>query len=85
MDRILGKYEHGSEEMPLWLKQEMGKGRGRIEYDDGIPVKVTIYTVGGTKVLKPGDVVLKLKSGMTVVPKEAAAKYIKAKEAKADV
>lgn len=85
MDKVLGKYEHGREDVPLWLKQEMGKGRGRVEYEDGVPVRVVIYTVGGTKVLKEGDVVLKLKSGMTVVPKEAAAKYIKAREVKADV
>lgn len=85
MDKVLGTYEYGRDKVPEWLREEMSRGRGRIEYEDGEAVKATIYTVGGTKVLKPGDVVLKLKSGMTVLPKEAARKYMKPKEVKKDV
>lgn len=85
MDKVLGKYEHGKDKVPDWLREEMSRGRGRIEYEDGVPVRAVIYTVGGTKVLCPGDVVLKLKAGMTVLPKEAAARYMREREVSEDV
>lgn len=81
MDKVLGRYEYGKDKVPDWLREEMSRGRGRIEYEDGVPVRAVIYTVGGTKVLHKGDVVLKLKTGMTVLPKAAADRYMKEREA----
>ena len=43
--------------------------------DDRKVVSVTIYAPTRTLTAFPGDVIMKLKSGMSVVPKEKAVKY----------
>lgn len=70
------KFVLGKDKMPVWFNDETAKGRAKVNMDDDRKiVSVTIYTPTRTLTALPGDVIMKLKSGMSVIPKEKAVKY----------
>lgn len=70
------KFVLGKDKMPVWFNDETARGRAKVNLDeDRNIVSVTIYTPTRTLTALPGDVIMKLKSGMSVIPKEKAVKY----------
>lgn len=64
------------EKLPEWFKEYCSSGRAKVIYDDeGDFEKIIIYAPAKTYEAKKDDVVLLLKSGLTVLTKEQAAKY----------
>lgn len=79
------KFVLGKDKMPVWFNDETARGRAKVNMDDDRNVvSVTIYTPTKTLTALPGDVIMKLKSGMSVVPKEKAVKYGVVNENKKD-
>ena len=77
------KFVLGKDKMPVWFNDETARGRAKVNLDDDRKVvSVTIYAPTRTLTAFPGDVIMKLKSGMSVVPKEKAVKYGVVKENK---
>lgn len=74
----LEKFTIGSGNFPEWFNKELTKGRGHIntDPDTGMVTGVTIFTVAGTLKGKNGDVVLKTRNGMTVIPASKAKTYL---------
>lgn len=64
-------------QFPSWFTEQASKGRARINYneEDGTLVDITVYTPTKNYVARLGDKIMLLKSGMTVLPKAAAAKF----------
>lgn len=70
------KFVLGKDKMPVWFNDETVRGRAKVNLDeDRNVVSVTIYTPTRTLTALPGDVIMKLKSGMSVIPKDKAVKY----------
>lgn len=70
------KFVLGKDKMPVWFNDETARGRAKVNLDeDRKVVSVTIYTPTKTLTALPGDIIMKLKSGMSVIPKEKAVKY----------
>lgn len=70
------KFVLGKDKMPVWFNDETARGRAKVNLDeDRNIVSVTIYTPTRTLTALPGDVIMKLKSGMSVIPKDKAVKY----------
>lgn len=70
------KFVLGKDKMPVWFNDETARGRAKVNLDeDRNIVSVTIYTPTRTLTALPGDIIMKLKSGMSVIPKEKAVKY----------
>lgn len=70
------KFVLGKDKMPVWFNDETAMGRAKVNLDDDRKVvSVTIYTPTKTLTALPGDIIMKLKSGMSVIPKEKAVKY----------
>lgn len=82
MDRVLGRHIVTGKGFPDWVKQELASGKGKLNADDGEFQSLLFYTPSGTVVAKAGDVVLKTKAGIVVVPQKAR-KYME-REAAAD-
>lgn len=74
-------YVVGKEKAPLWLNEEAAAGRVRANYEDGEMVNMLVYTTTGSIVAKVGDIVVLLKSGLSVIPASEAKKYGVQKEA----
>lgn len=70
------KFVLGKDKMPVWFNDETARGRAKVNLDeDRNIVSVTIYTPTRTLTALSGDVIMKLKSGMSVIPREKAVKY----------
>lgn len=70
------KFVLGKDKMPVWFNDETARGRAKVNLDeDRNIVSVTIYTPTRTLTALPGDVIMKLKSGMSVIPNDKAVKY----------
>ena len=68
-------YIVGDGRKPDWLDSESAGGRIRMVYDDGELLHASVSTVGGVKKAKAGDVIVKQKSGLSVLTAEQARKY----------
>lgn len=77
MNKILGEYIVTGKDFPSWLKDEFRSGRGKVKSDDGDFENITMFTPSGTVVAHKGDKILKLKSGVVVVPAAMASKYMR--------
>lgn len=77
MDRI-ERFTVGNGNFPNWFNNELLKGRGKVNRDlyTNDVTSVTIYTVGGTLNAMVGDVIMKTRNGMTVIPAEKARQYL---------
>lgn len=65
----------GKEKFPAWFDEQVAKGRAKVNYDDDNDlINVTVYTPTKTVVALPEDTIMLLKSGLTVIKKEAAKK-----------
>lgn len=79
------KFVLGKDKMPVWFNDETARGRAKVNMDDDRNVvSVTIYTPTRTLTALPGDVIMKLKSGMSVIPNDKAVKYGVINESKKD-
>lgn len=66
----------GKEDYPAWFREQASKGRVKLNHDDdGVLQSITVYAPTKSYTAKPGDVILMLKSGMTVLDKASAIKY----------
>lgn len=68
----------GDGNFPNWFNEALVKGRAKVnrdEYDNSLK-DIVVKTVSGPARGKIGDVVLRTRSGILVVPKEKAAKYL---------
>lgn len=67
----------GVDSIPAWFKEQMQKGRAHVHQDEETKKieKISISTATKQYVAKPGDVVLMLRTGMVVLPKETAKRY----------
>ena len=70
----------GKEKIPTWFNDEVSKCRAKINYDeDGGLTNVIIYSPTKQLFANEGDTIMLLKSGLTVIKKEQAKKYISKK------
>lgn len=66
----------GKDNFPEWFKEQATKGRVRLNYDDdGVLENVVVYGATKNYTAKPDDVIVMLKTGITVIPHETAVKY----------
>lgn len=66
----------GKEKFPIWFNDEAVKGRARVNKDDdGDIVNVIVYGIARQMEAVPGDTIMLLKTGLTVVKQEQAKKY----------
>ena len=74
------------EKSPEWFKEQCSLGRAKVVYDDeGDFVNIIVYSATKNYTAKKGDVIMLLKSGLAVIPKEQAVKYKIQKETKEEV
>lgn len=71
MDRVLARHTVTGKGFPDWLKEAMASGKGKLNMDEGEFQSIVLFTPSGTRVAKEGDVVMKTKAGIIVVPKQA--------------
>lgn len=69
----------GEGNFPNWFKEALAKGRVKVNRDeyDGSIKNIVASTVSGQAKGKPGDVVLNTRSGVLVISKEKAARYLR--------
>lgn len=61
---------------PDWFKQQAAEGRIKLNLnDDGQVDNVVVYSPTGRSVAHVGDVVMLMKSGLSVISEEKAQKY----------
>lgn len=68
----------GEGNFPNWFNEALVKGRAKVNRDeyDGSLKNIVVHTVSGQVKGKTGDVILNTRSGILVVPRERAAKYL---------
>lgn len=66
----------GKGTIPSWINDEAVAGRLKANYEDGELISMTLFTPGGTVVVKEGDVILLTRSGLAVLPVAEAKKYL---------
>lgn len=71
MDKVLARHTVAGKGFPDWLKEAIASGRGKVNTEDGEFLSIVLFTPSGTLVAKKGDEVVKTKSGIIVVPKQA--------------
>lgn len=69
------KFVVGQGKFPMWFNEEAAKGRVKLNYDGNELQTITVFAPTKTLTAKHGDVIMMLKSGLTVVPAEKAVKY----------
>ena len=71
------KFVLGTDKVPDWFIGESSSGRAKINYDEetGKIVNATIFSPTGTIVAKPGDVIIKTRTGVGIVNNDKAKKY----------
>lgn len=67
--------QKNNEDAPEWFHNECAAGRIRLFYDGEYLEKVTVFTTTKTVVGKIGDVIVKSRTGMNIIPKDKAKKY----------
>lgn len=75
MSKELQFYVVGDGKKPDWFIAESGSGRIKMVYDDGDFLYASVSTVGGVKKALEGDVIVKQKSGLSVLTREQAIKF----------
>lgn len=66
----------GKDKFPDWFNEQAAQGRARtVRDDDGQIVHVVINNTSGVFYAKPGDSVMKGKTGLLVIPQKTAQKY----------
>lgn len=75
MSKELQFYVVGDGKKPDWFIAESGSGRIRMTYDDDEFQYASVSTVGGVKKALEGDVIVKQKSGLSVLTREQAIKF----------
>ncbi len=70
-------YVFGNKNVPDWFNKEATSGRVKINYDDDGQI-VNAKIVSGMKeyIANPGDTIMYTKSGLVVISKEKANKYM---------
>lgn len=64
------------QEFPEWFENQCLLGRAKVNYDDdGEIVNVVVNSPVKRIIAYPGDSIMLLKSGLSVVPEEKAKKY----------
>ena len=65
------------DDFPSWFIDEASKGRAKIKYDEDAEIE-SVTVISGTKTYEayPGDTIMKLNTGMVVLKKEKAKKFI---------
>lgn len=68
----------GEGNFPNWFNNSLVKGRARVirDIDTGELNGVTVFTVSGPVNGKIGDVVINTRSGVLVIPRDKAKKYL---------
>lgn len=68
----------GEGNFPNWFNEALVKGRAKVDRDeyDGSLKNIVVKTVSGSVKGKIGDVILNTRSGILVVPREKATKYL---------
>lgn len=67
--------QKNNEGAPEWFHNECAAGRIRLFYDGEYLEKVTVFTPTKTVTGKIGDVIVKSRTGMNIIPKDKAKKY----------
>lgn len=66
----------GKDKFPNWFNEKAAMGRARIvRDDDGQLVHVVVNNTSGVFYAKPGDSIMKDKTGLLVIPQKTAQKY----------
>lgn len=76
MSKVLEEYVVTGNGFPEWLKTAMMVGKAKVNSEDGEFQNISLSTASGTLVAHKGDRILLLRSGMVVVPADAARKYM---------
>lgn len=76
MDRV-EYFTIGEENFPNWFNDALSRGRVKLKHNEytGRLENVIIFTVSGKVIGKPGDVVLKTRNGVLLVPAEKAKEF----------
>ena len=67
--------QKNNEGAPEWFHNECAAGRIRLFYDGDYLEKVTVFTATKTVTGTIGDVIVKSRTGMNIIPKDKAKKY----------
>lgn len=61
---------------PTWFQEQASKGRAKAHYDEeGKLLHITVHSPTKVYEAKPGDVIVLLNTGMSVIPKAMAIRY----------
>lgn len=76
MDKDIKKYIIGTNPIPDWVKEFCRVGKIRFNYDEDEFIDVSVSVQSNVVKANNGDLLLKSRSGLIVIPKDKAEMYL---------